>query len=65
MDIGIVETSKLLKVSPRTVRRWVHQGKLKAATVKGRYGSELRVDLLQLLKDRGINPKNVPSPCRN
>lgn len=38
------ETSERLKVSERTLRRWIKAGKLLAELVPGAYGDEYRID---------------------
>lgn len=41
--LTITEAAERLEVSPRTVRRWIHDGKLEAAKVPGPYGPEWRI----------------------
>jgi excisionase family DNA binding protein len=42
--LTLKETSERLKVSERTLRRWIKAGKLQAELVPGAYGDEYRID---------------------
>jgi excisionase family DNA binding protein len=55
----VKETAALLKLSERSIRRYIRQGKLKAYRVAGE--RELRIkghDLLQLLEPVGNEPNH-------
>ncbi len=48
---SVTETAKLLKVSPRTVRRWIEKGDLTAH----RFGRQIRItdsDLMTFIRQR-------------
>ncbi len=48
---SVTETAKLLKVSPRTVRRWIEKGYLKVH----RFGRQIRItdsDLVTFIRQR-------------
>lgn len=47
--LSIEEASDILRVSTRTVRRWIKDGKLERVTVQGKFGPEIRLKRDQVL----------------
>ncbi len=47
--LSIEEASDILRVSTRTVRRWIKDGKLERVTVQGKFGPEIRLKRKQVL----------------
>lgn len=50
--LTIKQVAIQLQLSERTIRRWIKNGRLKAASFPGRYGVEYRIPLSSL---RGLN----------
>jgi len=64
------EASNELNVNERTLRRWIKQGKIKAAKVKGAFGNEWRIapgatpgQCPDLSPDRAISTPAMPGLC--
>lgn len=47
--LSLEEASDVLRVSTRTVRRWIKDGKLERVTVQGKFGPEIRLKREQVL----------------
>ena len=59
MDISVVEAARLLNISTKTLRRYIHLGKIEAVRLPGKYGEELRINVFEVLKQFGITPKSL------
>jgi excisionase family DNA binding protein len=52
----IREVAEMLKLSERTIRRWIKSKRLRAASFPGRSGSEYRISLASI-RDAGFEVK--------
>ena len=69
--LTVSETARQLSVTTRTVRRWVADGFLPAAKIRGRGGGEWRIPceavdklLSGRVEPRGTNPMDVQQRCQ-
>ena len=57
----IKEVADMLRLSERTIRRWIKAGKLRAARFDGRGGTEYRISI-SAIKEMGFDVKDDAKP---